>query len=308
MAAAASSALTIADLSGLLSRIDVLERRFMNYISTESAIQEAKDVQRILDKVHTYMPTVSAKATDLKYVYTPFGVLLTDLDGCIVISTKPSKPNRRNTYKNNTLGFNPASDFARTLIVESKHSLTKPKIDNKIFQMCQLKDVFRALPTLDFARTSSAFQTMIDDHAFQTYPSDFYILFAADDMGWNIRQFIMALSEGITKEAYDTYSLQFLKGDPYYKTIKKNPTILKRLKVALHSAKTVEDANAVLADDAFEPYRLTFSQILKPYDAIAPYYNQLRNRIGFLQFNTLYLPELFPYPMPSHYMGAFSGF
>lgn len=307
-AAAATSALTVADLSGLLARMDLLERRFMNYISTESTIQEAKDVQRILDKVHTYMPSVSAKATDLKNVYLPSGVLLTDLDGCIVISTKPPKPNRRNTYRNNTLGFNPASDFARTLIVESKHSLTKGKIDNKIFQMCQLKELFRILPTLTVARTSSAFQAMIADNAFNTFSSDFYIIFAADDMGWSTRQFIIALSEGIPKETYDTYTLQFLKDDPYYKSLKKNNTITKRLKTALHSAKTVEEANAVLADDAFEPYRLTFSQILKPYDAIVPYYNQLRNRIGFLQFNTLYLPELFPYPMPSHYLGAFSGF
>ena len=116
-------------------------------------------------------------------------------------------------------------------------------------------------------------------------------------MTYSIRKFLMAISEGISKEVYDRYTLLFMKEDPFYKTIKRNPSIPKRLKTALHAARTAEDVVTVLADAAFDGYRPTLSPIVQPYDAIVPYYNEMRGRVGFLQFNTLFIPDLFPYPM-----------
>jgi hypothetical protein len=298
MAAAAGSVLTMMDISGLLPRIESIERALSNYIKTESAIQESKTIQRVLDKIHTYYPTLLAKQTDLKYVYTPTGGLLTDLDGCIVVSAKPPKPVQRNGFRNNSLGFNPATDFARTIILEAKHSLTKAKVDTKILQMYKLKELFHSLPSFDFDHAVPAFQAMIEDHGFHNYPGDFYLLFAADDMDYDVRRFLLAVSGGITKEAYNDFAMSFLKKDPFYKTIKRNSTIPKKLKATLHATKTIEEALSVLENPVFRDYALTFLRILVPYEAIVHYYNQFVNRIGFLQFDTLFLPELFPYPMP----------
>lgn len=306
MAAAAGSVLTMTDISGLLPRIESIERALSNYIKTESAIQESKTIQRVLDKIHTYYPTLLAKQTDLKYVYTPTGGLLTDLDGCIVVSAKPPKPVRRNGFRNNSLGFNPATDFARTIILEAKHSLTKAKVDTKILQMCKLKELLHSLHSFDFDHTVPAFQAMIEDHGFHNYPRDFYVLFAADDMDYNVRRFLLAISRGITKEAYNDFAMSFLKNDPFYKTIKQNSTIPKKMKATLHATKTIEEATAVLENPAFRDYAPTLQRILVPYEAIVPYYNQFVNRIGFLQFDTLFLPELFPYPMPDpRFIGGF---
>lgn len=156
--------------------------------------------------------------------------------------------------------------------------------------------LFATMQDTDWSHAAQPFQSMIEDHAFHTYSSKFTIVFPVGDLDGSMCYFLKAINEGITKDTYDAYVLHKMKNHPFYKTLKRNPFVLRRLKIALRSARTVEDVNLVLANECCNMYKEAFSPILVPYEDIISYYNEMKGHIGFVHFNRVYIPEVFPFP------------
>ena len=288
------------DVVKLQQRVERLEAELAgfrtsihSYIRAESLAQESADVEKVLEKIHTFMPALLTKRGDIREFYMPSGRLLTDIDGCILLRMKPSPPKPRAGYRNNSLGFNPAVDFERTIFIESKHSLTKTKIDDKLRQMVVIKQILQELPSIDISTAATPFRSMVTEHKVDKYPNDICIVFSANDLDASIRNFLVQLNEDLTKEYYDRFTIHLMKTNPVYGRLRKDSHVPRKAKIALHAAKTVEEA-LIQLESIGAPYSFAFSSFLVPYDTILPIYAQLKHRIGFLQWNKLYLPEMFP--------------
>jgi hypothetical protein len=302
----------------------------------QSTFQEIRDTQYIKQLYSINHSTSIVHTLDIENIYNSNGTILTELDGFLFVSDVPLTipsftPNdrgSRSTYAMTLSEQKPIVPCSGTfcpssmsyIIIESKHGLTKTKLDMKLKQFIILKELFTKMSDANHTQYHKLYNDMIDQLISKTQlplsaisqPTP-YMIISSDDISDQLFHYITAIHDGISdEETYDMLMHSMLFSDKYVTrglfkqiaTSKRIPIPFKeiikkqRSMTALRdmfsrknewmnklddidSSTTVDSINQIIHD-----YLLPFSDVKVTLD-------QLKYHIGVSRLDIVYLPTLF---------------
>lgn len=282
--------------------MDGLEKtmtRFDAYMKTEANIQEGRDTQYIIKLYYHNHPTHIVDRLMIREFYRPDNNLLTDYDGLLLVHNIPIP----------LTGALQSTDIVEYIVIESKHSLDKEKIDKKIKQITDLSTYLEKADDEKFVESSGPrFQDSIQKWMTETrLPSDslqrpIHLLFASDDIPYEVGLYLKDISEGFADEAqYDATVYRLFQSDPYVRPIMDRIRAIKdgRISRATHqlihprsaTMQTIRDAfsNALrpFLEKPIEPYLVAYSEL-------EGHFQRMKGRVGMSQFGAVEYSPIFP--------------
>jgi hypothetical protein len=264
----------------------------------------------------------------IQKIYTCTNKEITDIDGFLFISTfpiyaiHPSKDvveriankdaaaSFLSSLKNNNTR-NSRQNVMEYIIIESKHSLSKGKVDKKIKQIQEIYEMLDIAYDISIDKTKQCFSlytAMINElqqltgQSIQELHLPINLIFSSDDISHELCNYINAIHNGISEEEYNTLSLKLLYSDEYaYEIIQdiyKDHSIPKQIKHLLYQKESIISIRKAFTT-IYTNYEKYQSKIIYLQDYVIPY-NELeslfllmKGRIGVSQFNTILFPRLF---------------
>jgi chlorite dismutase len=317
------------DVHGLKRAVTTLQddmRGVKKYIKLESTFQEREN-REFISKIYALNhPTNSIVTLHIQKIYTCAYKEITDLDGFLLISTFPIRAIQLPTELIAS-SKNPAvASFAASLkdnntrnakqaimeyiIIESKHSLSKGKVDKKIRQMKEIHDMLSVVPIMDPTQCHPSYTSMIENIGQSTgLPLDklnlpINLIFSSNDISYELCNYVCAIHDGISEEEYNELSLKLLYSDEYahdiLEEIYKDGTVLKKVKHDIKAAlftkdmKSIRSVFALLDSVKMHRDRIKYLQdYVTPFSELEPFFTEMKNKIGVAQFNTITFPRLF---------------
>jgi uncharacterized protein YoxC len=285
----------------LQDRVQGIEKtmsRFDAYMKTEARIQEGHDIQFIIKLYYHNYPTHMVDRLNVRDFYRPNQMILTDFDGLLLI---------RNVSLPLTQPLRPI-DLTEYIIIESKHSLDKAKVDKKIEQMTDLSAYLAQADDEKFLEASSpkfqeSIRTLLRESKLSVDLLDrpIHLIFASDDISHEVGMYIRAISRGFKNEAdYDNVTKAMFDSDPYVQPIMERirtmrdrrirPAIREMIQPGASMARIREafvNHLPFLIEAPIKPY-------LTPYSALERYFEARKGRIGLSQFGLVEYSPLFP--------------
>ena len=255
-------------------------------------ILEQSRQEFVYSKLSEELPSMIIKKLPLKLFYNPKGLLITDLDGCILIDSSAVKANLTKGYLDNTRHINPTIHIRECIVIESKTAITLERVNTKLRQMYLIQSILQLLPTMSLNKTSIPFQNMVEDYELKKVPHSVNLIFAADDISSEVNKYILAINNGITKEEYDSLIPVLLKSDPlYFLKLKTDNTIPQKVKQRIHKLKTRDDIVALVKEDSLKKYHSSLQNYLITYEDLEPFFTTFKGKLGIVQFHTLQFPK-----------------
>jgi len=316
------------DVFGLKRAVSTLQddmKGVKKYIKLESIFQEREN-REFISKIYALNhPTNSIITLHIQKIYTCEYKEITDLDGFLLISTFPIHAIQPSTELIAS-SKNPAiASFASSLkdnntrnakqaimeyiIIESKHSLSKGKIDKKIRQMKEIRDMLSIAHMIDPTVCHLTYQSMIEDLKQSTgLTSDklnlpINLIFSSNDISYELCNYVCAIHDGISEEDYNAFSLKLLYSDEYahdiLEEIYKNVTIPKKIKHDIKNAlskdvHSVREVFAMLHSTKLYADKIKYLEdYVTPFSELEPFFAEMKKKIGVSQFNTITFPTLF---------------
>lgn len=315
-------------LSNIETRVAALEDNMegvKKYIKRESDFQEIRN-RTFISKLYLYnKPTSIVTPIHIKKFYDHTGHEITEFDGFLLISTNPHiipKPanellaripphiSTTSLLRNNIESYNPQLMEREYILIESKHALSKGKVDKKLRQIEDIKRVFRTIHERTTTKTHDQYETwmkiIVNDTGLPVDKLDanFNLIFSSDDISEQLVNYIIAINNGITEEEYESHTLELFFSDMYIKdiitTITKNNKIHKTKRdtltekpYKLHSIRDLFKDTDIKNIDVVKrqlPYINTF---FIPFSRMNTYFQHMKGKVGVSQFNTVILPRLF---------------
>lgn len=292
----------------LTGQVDTLTTNFTFYKHQESTSQEIKQTNIIYDKINTHLPTKRIDILPLKQIYDPIdGKDITEFDGCIMIDSTPIHSRRiaiTPTMPNNSLGYISTHNERQCILLESKRSLTKYKIDTKLKNIQYFMNILNEVTLNDveiniqYRRDktippkfllSELFCSMYIKYNLHKFPKYIYILFGADDISYTYKEFLLLLCRGITENEYNNIRMRLFIEDDILSHIYNNDSIDSKIKQSLKNCKTSSRLNSLLDNPALDQYRIKLRPYCQPYTEVSDIYNFSKNKIGFLHIDKLIL-------------------
>ena len=293
-------------------RMTSLETNFKIYKLQESIIQEGVNTEYIYKLLRSNLTTeyIIKIKTPFDF-YPPKGNRITDIDGCILLNPTikgakliddrlPGFILKDNSHKISTKLLKQI-----TIIIESKHSLNKYKIDNKFRNMIDIENVLKSYDTIDITTTQKGFKKMISNIDISKFPKTVNIIFASEDLKSELNDFLKEIYEGtLTENVYNRCTLNSLLEDDFYKALIADNTIQKdiidELKTLLEDAFSDEDISNNLEtirnnckiskygyrSNYLNKYIIPFTDI---YESL---YKHVIGKFGIFQYNNLYMPHI----------------
>ena len=307
------------DLSLLKTNFYDLKKNYDRYTKQDSDFQEARInifIKALLQ--HNNNASIITQLT-IKNLYGPYGNnRLTDCDGLLLqTSQQYSMPkiqdemlnrvnkNFKESLKENISQINKYFVNSNIILVEAKRSGSKEKVDNKIKQLYELINIIGDLVKFSkLSNTTSGFKNFLNELNEQsglTFEElqNFNVkcIFASDDISPELRKYIININNGISSEEYYMVCYELYKSDKYavnlVEEIRKNTRIGKDVKILLSKVKTILQLKDIF-DNYLKEYNIKdISNYFIPYEDMELYFDTMRGRIGVVQFNTAYFPELF---------------
>jgi hypothetical protein len=211
---------------------------------------------------------------------------------------------------NNSLGYNPTDQERRGIIIESKRSLTKYKIDTKLQNIKYFMEILNHVSMDDIELNiqyrlnktippnllfSKPFCTMYVKYNLQQFPkNNITILFGSDDISYVYKEFLLLLNRGIQEDEYNNIVMRLFEEDDILSHIQNNKSIDSILKQSITSCKTPTRLRTLLNDDSLEKYREKILPYCESYTDVADIYNFAKNKIGFLHVDKIIIKNLIP--------------
>ena len=284
----------------------------IKYIKLESKFQELQNrnfISKIYLHNHDNHHITTLGTTNF---FNSSGKLITDLDGFLFIHTYPRTipqpssdmisrlPNHSfvNTLGSNRVELNPAHKHHEYIIIESKHSLSKGKVDKKITQMIEIRN------TLQHHNVNGAplYESMIQQIRRETNGKELHypinLIFSSDDISHELREYIIDINKGIDEATYDHYTSTLFYSDPFIsdvlQAIYKNPTIPKMYKQMFEKQQPISYIRHAFHDKSFMRHRTEYvDSYLVPFSKLRTTFQLMAGFVGIAQFNTVELPRLF---------------
>lgn len=273
-------------------------KRFDDYIKVDAKIQEKNDLYYITKLYLHNHQNKFVTPLDIDGLYDRSGNPLSNFDGIIMIH-------------NLQLPFQfplHDMDMIEYIAIESKHSVSKTKVDAKIRQMVQLATYLSEVSHGNESKLlgHENFVDMIHQFVDETHlplqliDRPITLLFASDDISDPLAEYIIHIHEGIDSEqAYDEIVKKlFFKNLGVRKILK---SINNNMQIPLATKAKVAEETTTMSSirDAFTNELqhladLSINEHLIPYDSLADAFRMMKHHIGYIQFGIAYCPTLFP--------------
>lgn len=283
--------------------LDDLRSNYTYYIRQEAELQEREHTELLYQTLTNAFPTLQVSRCYLREFYRFDGSLVTDLDGCICMTSAIAIPTgrpmnnrfrqlRNKTFKNNSKQTASSLPLEKAFIVESKHSLDLFKVNKKLQQlseMIRIVNTYRTTKPNEVSRKFLLFQKKDLD----TFPKDISMIFSSDLIPLEVKKYILAIGRGIQEEEYERSILSLLHNSEEFYTLQKDPTIAWKIKKELKEAQSIVEFRTLIDDPMCDEYSYDLKRIAEPYDSIKDLLLSARGRVGILQFNQVILPGFF---------------
>ena len=303
------------DISILKKDVSVLKddmKGVHKYIKLESKFQELQNRNFIVKAYlhnHNQHSVVILPTTTF---FHPTGREITDLDGFLLIRTYPNEIEQPShelisrlpytdfmeSLQPNSVELNPSHKHHEYIIIESKHSLSKEKVDKKIAQMLEIKDVLQSLQTTDIP----SYAMMISQLRSSTGQTDLNypinLIFSSDDISNELFQYIESINKGTISDKYDILTTNLFYSDEYIQpiidSIITDSSIPKQLKSILTKRSSIVDIRNLFSLPSMKEYISPYLEsYLTPYEELSDRFEDMKGFVGISQFNTVNLPRLF---------------
>jgi outer membrane murein-binding lipoprotein Lpp len=293
------------DVSTLNSRVSVLENNFIYYTHQNTRIQEITNEETIFNYLTRKLPTSIFEKRGSFTFYNTHGQKITDFDGCILMNVRtPPRPLLQNDrmphflLKDDSTAISYTHVQKLTIIIESKRSLTIPKINKKIRQLLEIMQILNILDTINLATTNQKFLHMIREYQINEFPKNVILIFGSDDISSELKEFILEINSGtLNNTTYENYIYKAFKNDPFYSELLRDVNIPNQSKESLKQYISSRDTNAIRDSCRAGDYKHRSSKVLEyfqAYNSIQPLYRQVVGKLGVLFVNELIQPEFFP--------------
>ena len=300
---------TVATLSSTVatisSNLSTLSTDFYIYTRQNTTIQENTNEEHLRELLDKRVPS-STFIKVIRYTVTPptGASNLTELDGCILMN-----PIINDTTITNRIlpGFTKdisdtiveSGEYIQrlTLLVESKHSMNIPKLNAKLRHAIEFENILKSIDTIDMSTARPAFKAMVDDNNMRCYPKTVNMVFASDDITYEMKEFIKDIYEGtITEASYTEHIIANLVRDPFYRALMKEKSISDSNRNKLRDLVKAKNITEIYARCIAQVYGKRSNDLLEyvqPFSEIMPtVYAPMKEKICILQFDKLTMPHL----------------
>ena len=303
------------DISILKKDVSILKddmKGVHKYIKMESKFQELRNRNFIVKAyLHNHNQHSVVILPTTKFFH-PSGREITDLDGFLLIRTYPNdveqpsqelisrlpQPDFIESLQPNSVELNPSHKHHEYIIIESKHSLSKGKVDKKIAQILEIKQVLQSVAENGnhrFEMMISKLQTVVGQTNLN-YPIN--LIFSSDDISNELVQYIESINNGTISDNYDDLTTELFYSDEYIQPIIDSITtdsdIPKQLKSILMKRSPIVDIRNLFSLPSMKEYISPYMEsYLTPYEELASSFEDMKGFVGISQFNTVNLPRLF---------------
>jgi hypothetical protein len=285
-----------------LKTMSISIEKITKYNKLEEDIQEQYDAEFITALYKHNYPMHFVKQIFVKDIYQPFSQnKITDLDGFLLISNN-HKPFRFPLHHIDKLEY---------IFIESKHSISKFKIEFKIKQIVTIKQLLRDITVNNIPRDAlEPFTDMIEQWVDETtipineLNREIHLLFCSNDITEELREYIHAIYTGILdKNTYDAVVKKLFYSNQYVKkgltAIHKNKRIPQVIKDQLKEEHSSMDGIRALftnelAGEIIGDKNNAIKEHLNPYTLeLEEAFNGIKGHIGFVQFRKAEYEPLF---------------
>ena len=287
------------------SNLSTLATDFVIYTRQNTVIQENTNEEHLRELLDKRVPS-STFIKAIRYTVTPptGASNLTELDGCILMN-----PIINDTTITNRIlpGF--TKDISDTivesgkyvqrltLLVESKHSMNIPKLNMKLRHAIEFENILKSIDTIDMSTARPAFKAMVDDNNMRCYPKTVNMVFASDDITYEMKEFIKDIYDGtITEASYAGHIIANLVGDPFYRALMKDESISNSNRNKLRDlvkAKNITEIHARCIARTYGRRSNDLLEYVQLFSEIMPaLYSPMKEKICILQFDKLTMPHL----------------
>jgi hypothetical protein len=273
-------------------------KRIDDYIKVDTKIQEKNDLYFITKLyLHNHQTKFVTQLT-IDGLYDRSGNPHTNFDGVVMI---------HNLHMPFVFPLRDM-DMIEYIVIESKHSVSKTKVDAKIRQMTQLATYLAEVSHGDDDKLigHENFIDMIHQFVEETHlplpliDRPITLLFASDDISDPLVEYITKIHEGIDNEQmYDEIvKTIFFKNVNVRKIIKgihndkQIPSATKE-KINEETA-TMSSIREAFVNELQHMADLSINEHLTPYQPLADAFRMMKHHIGYVRFGMAYCPTLFP--------------
>jgi hypothetical protein len=212
------------------------------------------------------------------------------------------------SHKNATLTNHSDPSPPHYILIESKHSLSKGKVDKKIKQIDLIHKMLRDAPSV--SNGGDEYNKMIQKWIVETHlPIDqldhtIELIFSSDDIPDTLLEYMIAIHDGMTEEIYDRIVHKLMFEDKYmtdtistisYQLKKRNKSPVSREPKTL-SMKEIRDILLEYATAMKRKHDDYAMDYLTPFSELEELFQQMKHRVGALRFGHVSFSSLFKEP------------
>ena len=304
------------DIVNIKTDFSDFKEEFKKYKKQNSDFQEMQVNNFLLSILDNNRSTYITSLINIKNIYTPYSEkALSEFDGLILYTPNQTKmPTISNELLEKAKEFHTSlkenlskidTIFAKPylIIVESKRSLNKQKIDMKLKQIYEFMNILINIDKIELESSSNNFKTLINSLQTSTSLSiselssiDILFILGSDDISLNLKKYILQIEKGIDKESYNSIIADIFKEDNYVKDyieqIIQSDSTPKLVKSKLKHYDTLEEFKSIIKT-YLSGYNMEYiTDYLTPYEDIEHIFKAFKGKIGITQFNRIEFPQL----------------
>jgi hypothetical protein len=307
----------ISEIKNIKSELSEFKDDFKKYKKQNSDFQEAHINNFIISILDHNRSTYITNLLPIKNIYMPYSRYpLSEFDGLILYTPNQTKmPSISNelieradkgfhkSLKENLTEINTVFTKPYLIIVESKCSLNKQKVDMNLKQIYEFMNILKSLDTLNISSTTDEFKDLINklqvnsDLTINDLATiDNLFILGSDDISINLKRYILEIEKGIDKEQYDMISNNLFNDDIYVKEyiqkIIESDDTPKLVKSKLKQYASLEELKSIVKTHLSEFDMNYIKDYLTSYEDIEHILKEFKGKVGLTQFNTIEFPQL----------------
>lgn len=308
------------EIKNIKTDLTDFRQEFNKYKKQDSDFQESRVNNLVISLLRRNKNTYNINLLPIENVYMPYSrTALSEFDGLILYTPNQAKMPHvsdeliervdktfRDTLKDNITQINTVFTNPQLIVVESKRSISKLKIDTKIMQIYEFIHILKQINNIDMETTTEEFRIFLDDlmdyselTRNELQDIDVKLIFGSDDITIYMNDYISTIHNGMTEDKYNELCSKMFYNDNYaLKTIKDlllDESILKTVKSLLKHYRTFDELKNIVSTHLPEYNLGHAASYFTPFSYLKQYFTIMKAAIGIIQFNKATFPELFQF-------------
>lgn len=287
-----------ARFDGVDTRLTSLERtvgKITDRLRINDRVKEQYDVRHII-KLYEHNGVGFIKQLSIDQFFNNSGRVISEFDGLLLVYNV--EPPYHFPLEN--------LEMIEYLVIESKHSLSKSKIDAKLKQMIQVKEQLALTTEESITKGHVNYKVMMDDWITETQlplpelERSIHLLFSSDNIPNEIIMYLDAIYKGIP----DTTAYDSLMKEIFYSIFRKELTMIQHDgTVSKEIKKRLEKEVSVMNDIRYifrnelqfhKQKSINMNEYLDEFENISEVLSQMKGHVGYSSIGITHYPPLFP--------------